>query len=94
MPTTEDFKLELHRMMLEAVKNGEESIEIRAGDLHRRVGEYPGKDHRMPVCCKVMLDAFAPDEGDVMVQKPPSGQGASLTIRYVLPRGLEQLTPE
>jgi hypothetical protein len=33
-----------------------------------------------------MRDAFAPDFGDVIVEQPPSGQGASLTIGYVLPR--------
>jgi hypothetical protein len=86
MPTAEDFKLELHRMMLEAMKEGRESVEIVAGDLHRRVGEYPGRNHRMPVCCEVMRGALAEDAGDVILTQPPSGQGASLTIRYVLPR--------
>ena len=39
MPTAEDFKLELHRMMLEAMKAGKRSVEINAGELHRRVGD-------------------------------------------------------
>jgi len=38
MPTAEQFKLELHRMMLEAMKQGRENAEINAGELHRRVG--------------------------------------------------------
>jgi len=54
-------------------------------------GSYPGPNHRMPVCCKVMKDAMAPDYGDKVLQEPPSGQGASLTIRYVLPRRDPQL---
>lgn len=86
MPTAEDFRLELHRMMLEAVKEGREFAEINAGDLHRRVGDYPGRNHRMPVCCEVMRGALAPDAGDIIREQPPSGLGASLTIRYVLPR--------
>jgi 5-methylcytosine-specific restriction protein A len=40
----------------------------------------------MPVCCDVMRAAIASDVGDRVLQEPPSGQGASLTIRYVLPR--------
>jgi hypothetical protein len=40
----------------------------------------------MPMCCEVMRDAFAPDVGDAIVEEPPSGQGAILTIKYVLPR--------
>jgi len=86
MPTAEEFKMELHRMMLEAIKEGKQCAEINAGDLHRRVGDYPGRNHRMPVTCEVMRAAFAPDAGDLILEEPPSGQGASLTIRYVLPR--------
>lgn len=89
MPTAEEFKNELHRMMLEATSAGEESVEVNAGHLHRRVGGYPGRNHRMPVCCQVMRAALAPDAGDVILQEPAGGQGASLTVRYVLPRLVE-----
>jgi len=78
--------MELHRMMSESIRQGRATAEINARDLHRRVGDYPGPDHRMPMCCGVMRDAFAPDVGDAIVEEPPSGQGASLTIRCVLPR--------
>jgi hypothetical protein len=50
-------------MMNEALYVGKATVEINAGDLHRRVGGYPGQNHRMPMCCVVMLAAFAPDEG-------------------------------
>ena len=86
MPDADDFRNELYRMMLEAMKAGETFAEINAGELHRRVGDYPGKNHRLPICCEVMRGALAPDAGDVILEQPPSGQGASLTIRYVLPR--------
>ncbi len=86
MPDADDFRNELYRMMLEAMKAGEAFAEINAGELHRRVGDYPGKNHRLPICCEVMRGALAPDAGDVILEQPPSGQGASLTIRYVLPR--------
>ena len=86
MPTADDFRMEMYRVMNEAMREGRETAEINAGDLHRRVGDYPGRNHRMPVCCEVMRGAFAPDAGDVIVEEPPSGQGASLTVRYVLPR--------
>ncbi len=86
MPTAEDFKNELHRMMVEAMKEGKEFAEVNAGQLHRRVGDYPGGNHRMPVCCQVMRGALAPAAGDVILEEPPSGQGASFTIRYIMPR--------
>jgi hypothetical protein len=86
VPTSEDFKTELYRMMNEALFDGKSTAEINAGDLHRRVGGYPGPNHRMPMCCVVMLAAFAPEAGDVILEEPPSGQGANLTIRYVLPK--------
>ncbi len=86
MPTAGDFRNELHRIMLEAMKAGREFVEINAGELHNRVGDYPDKNHRMPVCCTVMRAALAADAGDLILEEPPSGQGAALTIRYVLPR--------
>lgn len=85
MPTAADFRMEMYRMMYAAMQEGEATAEINSGELHRRVGGYPGANHRMPVCCQVMRGAYAPDAGDVIVEEPPSGQGASLTIRYVLP---------
>jgi len=86
MPTREEFKMELHRMMYEAMQQGRGTVEISSGELHRRVGDYPGPNHRMPMCCLVMREALIPDYGDVVIYEPPSGQGATLIIRYVVPR--------
>jgi hypothetical protein len=85
MPTADEFKMELHRMIYEAMQQGNQTVDINSGELHRRVGDYPGANHRMPVCCDVMLQSFIP-EHDVILEEPPSRQGASLTIRYVVPR--------
>jgi 5-methylcytosine-specific restriction protein A len=79
MPTAEDFKLELHCMMLGAMKEGKECVEINAGELHGRVGDYPGRNHRMPVCCEVMRNAIARDAGDVIEEQPPSNTRLSST---------------
>ena len=57
-------------------------MELSARELHRIVGGYPGHDHRMPVCCSVMLQEMGPK--DEVVAKPPQGSGASLTIAYLL----------
>jgi len=86
MPTADDFKAGLFGMMSEIQKTGQEFAEINAGELHRRVGGYPGRDHRMPDCCQVMKAQLALDWGDRIVDEPPSGQGSTLTIRYRLPR--------
>jgi len=67
-----------------AEQKGMKYVIVRAGDLHRKVGGYPGPSHRMPVCCHVMLKNM--QLGDEVLYKPPSGMGASLTIRYLLPR--------
>ncbi len=50
MPTADDFKDELFRMMSEAQNAGNEFVEVNAGELHKRVCGYPGSDHRMPNC--------------------------------------------
>ena len=80
--TTDDFRHDLSELLTAAQNLGFVAVEINAGNLHRRVGGYPGKDHRMPLCCEVMRKAMKND--DEVVDEPPSGQGARLTIRYRL----------
>ena len=94
-PTAQDFRRELNNifdifMKIQsyqgAVINIPAYIEINAGGLHKRLGYYPGNNHRMPNCCSVMKQCMKSD--DTIVEQPSSGQGASLTIRYQLPRPL------
>lgn len=83
MPTKDDFRAELHARFRRAEEKGASYIDINAGELHREIGGYPG-DHRLPALCGVMSsEKTAVDE---IISSPPSGQGASLTIRYRLPR--------
>jgi len=89
--TADDFRDELYRIMYEAVRQGSKYVDVNAGEVHSGLGGYPGRDHRVPVCCAVMKAAMATDYGDRVLPEPPSGQGASLTIRYVLPRPVQQL---
>lgn len=82
--TSDDFRLKLRALLARAEERGESHVDIKAGSLHQQVGGYPGPDHRMPACCSVMRGEMA--SGDNVIGEPPSGQGASLTIRYRLPR--------
>jgi hypothetical protein len=85
MPATrQDFERELEALFRDSEKREEDCVEITASDLHRRVGGYPGADHRMPICCSAMRAAMV--STDVIVEAPPKGVGASLKIRYDLPR--------
>ncbi|MGZ9709371.1 GIY-YIG nuclease family protein [Glaciimonas sp. GNP009] len=79
-----DFQMMLHRLLAEAASAGEIFIDVRAGNLHTRVGGYPAKGHSMPTCCSVMRDEIK--TGDNVLSEPPKGKGASLLIRYRLPR--------
>ncbi len=84
MPTPVDFRRELQAVFEEAGRTGAVSVTVHAGDLHRRVGGYPGRNHRMPVCCEVLRSAMA--AGDTVLNEPPSRKGASVMIHYRLPR--------
>jgi hypothetical protein len=84
--TAQAFLNELMAMMREAQRAGMDAVEIEAGELHRRVGGYPGRDHRMPMCCGVMREQFSEEWGDRVLHEPPGGQGASLKFSYRLPR--------
>lgn len=83
-PTMRDFQKELDKIFEMAQGQGNLYVDVKSGDLHRRVGGYPGRNHRMPLCCKVMKRNMK--QGDQILQQPPSGQGATLVIRYKLPR--------
>ncbi len=79
-PTNEDFQNELNNLFSESWKKNEPFIEIRSGDLHTTVGGYPGKGHKMSLCCSVMLRNMKGN--DEIIRKPAKGIGASLIIRY------------
>lgn len=79
-----DFENKLLEMLREAQEKGLSYVDITSGDLHRAVGGYPGNDHRMPLCCYVMKEMMTGK--DRIIQQPPSGMGATLIVRYHLPR--------
>ncbi len=83
-PQAPDFEEALSQIFTEAERSGVPHVDVAARDLHRRVGGYPGPSHRMPVCCGVMYRLMK--SGDEILAAPPSGRGASLRIRYGLPR--------
>jgi hypothetical protein len=82
--TANDFYTELKAQLSRAQKRGASYVEVNSGELHRKVGGYPGKGHRMPMCCEAMY--FMRQPGDEVIMSPKRGHGASLTIRYKLPR--------
>ena len=83
-PMRSDFEHTLGQLLNEAAANGKHVVDVSAKELHERTGGYPAASHRMPLCCAVMRSRMQP--GDEIVRTPPSGQGASLQIRYRLPR--------
>jgi hypothetical protein len=84
MPDAQDFLAALQERFVRAGKYGHPHIDVQSADLHREVGRYPGPDHRLSICCAVMRQAMR--DADKVLQETPSGQGASLLIRYMLPR--------
>jgi len=83
-PTATAFRRALAGALDEATLSGAAFLDLRATDLHRRLGGYPGPQAAMATCCSVMRAAMEAD--DVVLAAPPRGVGASLTIRYSLPR--------
>jgi hypothetical protein len=84
VPSSGDFRKELAAQIARAEKRGAPHVDINSGELHRIVGGYPGSNHRMPMCCNVMHHECR--GGDKILSGPPKGKGATLTIRYGLPR--------
>lgn len=84
IPTMEAFRGTLTALLSEASSQGKRRIQVAAKELHGRVGGYPGRNHRMPMCCDVMYEFMR--QGDTVVAAPPKRKGASLLIEYLLPR--------
>ncbi len=84
VPTSKDFERVLQNILEDAARTARDHVDIGAGDLHRQVGGYPGTDHRLATCCAVMRRTMK--NGDLVLAQPPSGVGARLVVRYVLPR--------
>lgn len=80
--TTDIFREEILKILKHETDKGSRYVDITSGDLHRKIGGYPGKNHNMPGCCIVMRDLMK--ESDEVLYSPPKGKGATLTIRYYL----------
>jgi len=86
MPTADDFRCELLNQIKRANDQGRPHAEINSGELHRTLGGYPnGGKHHMPACCAEMEREFVAGK-DEYIYQPTKTKGASLTIRYALPR--------
>jgi 5-methylcytosine-specific restriction protein A len=81
---TDDFRTAIRGLLGDAQRHEKGSLIVTAGELHRQLGGYPGPNHRMPACCGAMRSLMR--DGDVCVGGPEKGNGASLAIRYLLPR--------
>jgi hypothetical protein len=78
---TETFTTKIRELLTAAQ---DDTVTLNAGDIHRELGGYPGRGHKMPICCGAMYAAM--QEGDRVVSAPPKRLGASVTIEYRLPR--------
>jgi hypothetical protein len=87
MISADQFRSELRAQIDRAAKQGRPHVEVNSGELHRTLGAYPNDGrHSMPTCCNVMREEMGDHRAEV-VHETESGNGAALTIRYLLPRG-------
>ena len=81
-PNNDDFQKGLDQMLETARNRGATSTVVKAGDLHRLVGGYPGPDNRIPVCCGVMRKNMK--ESDKVLPNALKKDGATFQVRYNL----------
>jgi hypothetical protein len=84
-PTRADFDAHLGTIIEAGRAEGRAFVDVTARALHDAVGGYPALrgQHRMPQACAAM-QAMAKTMPSEVLYSPPSGQGASLSIRYFL----------
>jgi 5-methylcytosine-specific restriction protein A len=81
-PTAWDFQNRLIAILNAARHSGKPFIDVESGHLHTQVGEDPKLNDGLPVCCQVMRQMMR--AGDSIVNEPPTGEGATLMIRYMV----------
>jgi hypothetical protein len=83
-PLRADFLAALDALLAQATQTGAATFDLRAADLHARVGGYPGRGHSLPTCCTAMRERM--QGADSILSTPTGGQGAAFHVRYCLPR--------
>jgi hypothetical protein len=85
---SEKFRFALDAMFQAAMSDGKAFLDVQGGPWHAVMGGYPAREgkHSMPTVCNVMWQAFSEMYGDSVLNSPPRKQGATLKIRYKLPR--------
>jgi len=78
---THTFREALQRVLAEAQGS---FVDVTSGEFYRSVGGGTGRSYAMAACCNVMMAVKR--DGDTILHSPPKGKGATLTIRYILPR--------
>jgi len=84
LPDAAAFEFATRIAWKDAETNGSTFVDIESGALHKKLGGYPGRSHRMPDCCQVMKRLMTKE--DRILSEPAKGKGATLVIRYVIPR--------
>jgi 5-methylcytosine-specific restriction protein A len=63
------FKYTIEQRLFKAFRDGKKHIYITSEDVHRKVGGYPGTNHKMPICCDAMYSKIK--VGDEVLYAPP-----------------------
>jgi len=84
-PAESEFQSELDALFHETEHAKKDYVVVSSIGLHLRVGAYPGKTHRLRLCCDVMRRNML--RGDwIVLQSPPDNL---LAIHYRIPRPQE-----
>lgn len=83
--TKDTFISELRKIFQRETESGSTEVTITASELHRIAGNYPGENHRIPLCCSAMRELFD-EKKDIIISESKKDNNALLTISYALPR--------
>lgn len=86
MLSHDPFRQELRAQIQRGIKRGATQLIVNAGELRRAVTKNPEPD-QMQCCRDVMREEMRP--GDSIMH---NGERDGLTIRYILPNSIQDLT--
>ena len=74
--STGDIRQYIRQKISQAIQAGEESITLKANDIHRELK----LKSRFPMVCNAMRQCMM--QGDLVIFEPASGYSSALEIRY------------
>ena len=81
-PTAWEIQNRLAAILNFARQSGKSYVDVELDSLQKQFADFSSSDRSMSVCCDVMIKLMRP--GDSILHESPTGESATLAVRYMV----------